>query len=143
MESANLDDLLGSKEEPETAKRLPPNAGKGRPAGTPNKLTAKIKAAIETALDLAGQDAAAAAAFTAARAEGKSVEEAHAIAGAAAPHGTAEDYMRRLANEEPKAFAGLLGKLLPTKIAGSDDPEDKPVIVEKIERVIVKAKGAA
>lgn len=137
-----IDDLI-SKDAPGTAKRLPPNAGKGRPAGTPNKLTATVKAAIADSLVLLGQDAAAHAAFVAARAEGKTVEEAQAIARAAAPNGTAVDYLRRLGNEEPKAYATLLGKLLPTKIAGSDDPSDAPLLVERIERTIVKPKGAA
>lgn len=37
-----------------TAKRTPPNAGKGRPKGVPNKFTADVKAMILAALDKAG-----------------------------------------------------------------------------------------
>ena len=33
-----------------TGKRLPPNAGKGRPKGSPNKTTASVKAALEASL---------------------------------------------------------------------------------------------
>lgn len=35
-------------------KRLPPNAGKGRPKGSPNKTTASIKAAITEAFEQLG-----------------------------------------------------------------------------------------
>lgn len=35
-------------------KRMPPNAGKGRPKGVPNKLTGKVRAMVEEALDAAG-----------------------------------------------------------------------------------------
>lgn len=38
----------------ETPKRRPPNAGRGRPKGTPNKLTADVKAMIEASLHQAG-----------------------------------------------------------------------------------------
>lgn len=37
-----------------TAKRRPPNAGKGRPKGSVNKVTASIKAAITEAFDKLG-----------------------------------------------------------------------------------------
>lgn len=46
-----------SKKETLTAKKpkpLPPNAGKGRPKGVPNKLTADVKAMILEALENAG-----------------------------------------------------------------------------------------
>jgi hypothetical protein len=33
---------------------MPPNAGKGRPKGTPNKITASVKAALSEAFDQLG-----------------------------------------------------------------------------------------
>lgn len=38
----------------ETTKRRPPNAGKGRPRGTPNRLTADLRAMLHQALAEAG-----------------------------------------------------------------------------------------
>jgi hypothetical protein len=44
---------MASKVQPATG-RKPPNAGKGRKKGVPNKLTADVKAMILAALDKAG-----------------------------------------------------------------------------------------
>lgn len=45
----------GSKEQPDAApRRMPPNAGKGRKPGVPNKLTRDVKAAIEAAFEEVG-----------------------------------------------------------------------------------------
>lgn len=70
----------------------PPAAGKGRVKGTPNKTTALLKDAIIKAAEAAGSDQ------------------------------TGRDglvgYCTFLAKEEPKAFAQLLGKVLPLQIAG-------------------------
>ena len=41
---------MPSKIEEFTVKRLPPNAGKGRPRGSPNKATASVKGALEASL---------------------------------------------------------------------------------------------
>ena len=41
---------MTSKVQEITGKRLPPNAGKGRPKGSPNKATASVKAALEASL---------------------------------------------------------------------------------------------
>ena len=38
----------------DTARPLPPNAGKGRPKGSPNKSTASVKAALEEAFERRG-----------------------------------------------------------------------------------------
>lgn len=43
-----------SKVEESTNKKLPPNAGKGRQKGVPNKMTAEVKQMIMDALDGAG-----------------------------------------------------------------------------------------
>jgi hypothetical protein len=43
-----------SKKQTSTAKRLPPNAGKGRKKGVPNKITASVKEMILAALDAVG-----------------------------------------------------------------------------------------
>jgi hypothetical protein len=43
-----------SKEVGATAKRRPPAAGKGRPKGTPNKVTREVKSMVLQALDKAG-----------------------------------------------------------------------------------------
>lgn len=45
-------------------------------------------------------------------------------------------YLTKQAEEEPVAFMGLLGKVLPMQIAG--DP-DNPVAITIIERRIVEA----
>ena len=80
---------------------FPPNAGKGRKAGTPNKTTALLKDAILKAAEATGEDG-----------KGK---------------GKLTGYCKWLAVSEPKAFAGLLGKILPTQISG--DPENPLEIV--------------
>ena len=41
---------MTSKVQEFTGKRLPPNAGRGRPKGSPNKATASVKAALEASL---------------------------------------------------------------------------------------------
>lgn len=75
-------------------KAAPPNAGKGRKKGVPNKTTALIKEAIVTAAEMVGADSA-----------GKD-----GVVG----------YMTFLAKSEPKAFAGLLGKVIPLQITGEE-----------------------
>ena len=41
---------MTSKVQEITGKRLPPNAGKGRPKGSPNKITGSVKAALDASL---------------------------------------------------------------------------------------------
>jgi hypothetical protein len=77
--------------------------GSGRKKGTPNKATKLLKDAILRAAHLSGRDQ-----------KGKD-----GLVG----------YCRRLADEEPKAFCGLLGKVLPTQLTGVDD-EKLTVIIQ-------------
>jgi hypothetical protein len=66
--------------------------GAGRPKGSPNKTTALLKEAILTAAELTGNDG-----------QGKD-----GLIG----------YCRRLAATEPRAFASLLGRVLPLQLSG-------------------------
>lgn len=70
------------------------NPGPGRPKGSPNKTTALLKEAIIKAAEEVGEDG-----------QGK---------------GDLTGYLRFLAKGEPKAFAGLLGKVLPMQVTGED-----------------------
>jgi len=67
----------------------------GRQKGTSNKTTALLKDAILKAAEATGEDG-----------KGK---------------GKLTGYCKWLAVSEPKAFAGLLGKILPTQISGDPD----------------------
>lgn len=67
------------------------NAGKGRPKGSPNKITADLKRAILEALEAAG-------------AKGGTV-----------------GYLTTQANANPAAFLTLVGKVLPTTISGDPE----------------------
>ena len=73
-----------------SAERRPPNAGKGRQRGVPNKTTTLLKEAILLAGEQHGEDG-----------NGK---------------GGLVGYCRHLAAEEPRAFATLLGKVLPIQV---------------------------
>lgn len=64
------------------------NAGKGRPKGSPNKTTTALKEAILQAATESG-----------------------------GPEGMV-GYLKTLAADQPVAFAGLLGKVLPMTVAG-------------------------
>lgn len=79
------------------------NRGKGRPKGSPNKITADLKRAILEAAEAAG-----------------------------GPGGTV-GYLTVQAAANPASFLTLLGKVLPTTIAGD---ADNPVL-HIIERRIV------
>lgn len=85
--------MTDSKQVKSAAK--PPAAGKGRVKGTPNKTTALLKDAIIRAAEASGEDK-----------NGK-----HGLVG----------YCTFLAKEEPKAFAQLLGKVLPMQVVGEGD----------------------
>ena len=66
----------------------------GRAKGTPNKTTALLKEAIIRAAEAVGEDM-----------QGK---------------GKLTGYCKFLAKSEPKAFAQLLGKVLPMQVTGAD-----------------------
>ena len=78
-----------------TADRKPPNAGKGRRKGTPNKTTATLKEAILLAAEETGFD-------------GQGQEGL-------------KGYLKRVAAEDVKAFSALLGKVLPLQLTGEGD----------------------
>lgn len=84
----------------------------GRAKGQPNRTTQLIKDAIVRASELAGEDLA----------NGQELGD----------DGGTINYLRWLAHEEPAAFAGLLGKVLPIQLQS-----DKPIGITHIERVIV------
>lgn len=69
-----------------------PNRGRGRPPGTPNRTTAALKDAILLAAEDVGSDRKGT--------------------------GGLRGYLRFLARHEPKAFAALLGKVLPLQVVG-------------------------
>ena len=73
-----------SKKQASTAKRLPPNAGKGRKKGVQNKLTVTLKQAILNSFETLGGEA----------------------------------WLVQLAELDPKAYAGLLGRIIPSEING-------------------------
>ena len=47
-----------------------------------------------------------------------------------------EEYLVRVAHEDPKTFCTLLGKILPTQLAGDPDPPLKTV--SRVEVVLVR-----
>lgn len=82
----------------------------GRGKGTPNKATALLKDAILKAAVLSGYDK-----------KGK-----QGLVG----------YCRRLADDEPKAFAGLLGKVLPTQLTGGNG-EALTVVIQATDATLI------
>jgi hypothetical protein len=80
------------------------NAGKGRPKGSPNKITADLKRAILEAAEAAGGE------------------------------GGTVGYLTRQADENPTAFLTLIGKVLPTTLAGDDTAPIRHVIERRIVR---------
>jgi hypothetical protein len=90
-----------------------PPRSPGRPKGSPNKTTALLKEAILNAAEETGADGTGKEGLT--------------------------GYCKFLATSEPKAFAQLLGKVLPTQIAGEGGG---PVeTITRIELVALSANG--
>jgi hypothetical protein len=85
--------------------------GPGRPKGVPNRTTTQLKEAILAAAGRHGEDGTG-------------------------THGL-EGYLFRLASDEPRAFAGLLGKVLPLQVVGD---EGAP-LVTRVEWHIVRPDG--
>ena len=79
-------------------------AGPGRPKGSPNKTTALLKEAILAAAEQVGSDGS-----------GK---------------GKLTGYCVFLAKNEPKAFAALLGRVLPMQLTGPDGEDGEPTAIE-------------
>ena len=94
--------------------RKPPNAGKGRKKGSVNKTTALLKEAVLSAATETGSDGA-----------GKD-----GLMG----------YCAFLARTEPKAFAGLLGRILPLQVTGEDGG---PVRVTQVRLVALSDEDGA
>ena len=67
-------------------------SGAGRKKGSPNKLSADVKAAIMAAFDEVGD----------------------------------ADYLKTVAQTDPRTFCTLLGKILPTQVAGDADTGPSP-----------------
>lgn len=102
--------MADTKKGTDRQKRPLPNSGKGRPAGAVNKTTALLKDAILKAAVLSGYDK-----------KGK-----QGLVG----------YCRRLADDEPKAFAGLLGKVLPTQLTGGNG-EALTVVIQAPDATLI------
>jgi hypothetical protein len=82
-------------------------AGAGRPPGSLNKTTLKLREAILSALDKVGGD----------------------------------EYLAKLAIENSSAFAGLLGKVLPTTLAADESSDGGLGVKMTFTRVIVWPDG--
>jgi hypothetical protein len=61
-----------------------------------------------------------------------------AILGALEAQG-GQQYLEKVAADDPRAFCALLSKVLPMQLQGD---EDKPLAIQQIERVIVRPKGS-
>ena len=81
----------------------PPNAGKGRKKGTPNKTTALLKDAILKAAEQAGNK----------------VGDEGLVS-----------YLVQQAEENPNAFMPLLGKVLPMQVNGAGDDGEHKLVFE-------------
>ena len=112
--SASLMNKSKSSKVVRSAGKKPPNAGKGRKAGVPNKTTALLKDAIlQATADAGGKDGLV---------------------------GYLTQQAKRALKSNPAPYMGLLGRVLPLQVCG--DP-DNPLQSNHIIRVeFVAAKGA-
>jgi hypothetical protein len=85
----------------------------GRSKGTPNKTTGALKEAILLAAEQTGSDG---------KGEGGLI-----------------GYLKRVAHTDIKAFAGLLGRVLPMQVAG--DPDNPVVVAGEIRLIGVRPPG--
>jgi len=83
------------------------NAGKGRPRGALNKTTTALKEAILLAAEEVGYDRQGEDGLT--------------------------GYLRKVAEDDVKAFSSLLGKVLPMTVAGD---KENPVVHEIVRRIV-------
>lgn len=97
----------------QTPRNLPPGPGPGRPKGLPNRTTGLLKEAILKAAELAGDDAQA----------------EHG------GEGGLVGYLDDLRRNEPKAFATLVGKVLPMQIQGDFDVGAKDSLRDLMESI--------
>ena len=97
--------------------KKPPNAGKGRRKGSPNKTTGALKEAILLAAEDVGEDA-----------KGK---------------GGLQGYLRKLAAVDTRSFASLLGKVLPIQAAMDVTHAYRDMSDEELDREIQRARKAA
>lgn len=88
----------------QTANRKPPNAGKGRKKGVPNKTTALLKDAILKAAEQAGNKVGN---------EGM------------------VSYLALQAEENPGPFMSLLGKVLPMQVEGTGKDGEINVVIKR------------
>ena len=99
------------------ADRKTAGIGKGTPGpgrgSSPNKTTKSLKEAILLAAEQSGQDA-----------KGK---------------GGLIGYLKRVADEDVKAFSGLLGRVLPLQVTGDDGA---PIKFARIEVAIVDPENS-
>jgi hypothetical protein len=95
-------------DEKQTLKIGAGKAGPGRPKGVPNKANGLLKDAIIAAAEAAGGS------------------------------GGVVGYLTLQATENPGPFMALLGKVLPTQIAGD---ADNPMLVHLIERRVVDPRN--
>ena len=95
-----------SKVQTIAGRKMPPNAGKGRRKGVPNKTTANLKAALEESFDELG----------------------------------GVRWLVELAKSEPRAYAALLAKLLPSQV-NMDASVTAHEPITRIEWEIIDWKG--
>lgn len=107
---------------------LEPTKSPGRPKGSPNKIARHLKQAILLAAEEVGEPKAVV-----------HVEDGQAVVLWKRGSGGLDGYLRWLALNEPRSYATLLGKLLPSAgvVEEEPDPRDKlsrEELVEELKR---------